>query len=74
MIPERVLTLPSILEHRIAAAAAGKRVVLTNGCFDLLHRGHVTYLEQSASLDTSEFYRKRFTPPRHIGGESLCET
>jgi rfaE bifunctional protein nucleotidyltransferase chain/domain len=24
--------------------------VLTNGCFDLLHRGHLTYLEQSAAL------------------------
>lgn len=26
------------------------RVVLTNGCFDLLHRGHLEYLRQSASL------------------------
>lgn len=50
MIAERVLTLPNVLERRTAAAAEGKRVVLTNGCFDLLHRGHVTYLEQSASL------------------------
>jgi D-beta-D-heptose 7-phosphate kinase/D-beta-D-heptose 1-phosphate adenosyltransferase len=29
---------------------AGARIVLTNGCFDLLHRGHVTYLEQAAEL------------------------
>ena len=35
---------------RAAAAAAGQRVVLTNGCFDLLHRGHLTYLQQSAAL------------------------
>ena len=28
----------------------GKQVVLTNGCFDLLHIGHVTYLEEAASL------------------------
>ncbi|MCA9152205.1 MAG: D-glycero-beta-D-manno-heptose 1-phosphate adenylyltransferase, partial [Planctomycetales bacterium] len=27
----------------------GKRVVLTNGCFDLLHVGHVTYLEEAAA-------------------------
>ena len=27
--------------------ATGKRVVLTNGCFDLLHFGHVTYLQQA---------------------------
>ena len=28
----------------------GKRLVFTNGCFDLLHRGHVTYLEQARRL------------------------
>ena len=29
---------------------AGKRLVVTNGCFDLLHVGHVIYLEQAAAL------------------------
>ena len=29
---------------------AGKRLVVTNGCFDLLHAGHVIYLEQAAAL------------------------
>lgn len=29
--------------------ASGRRIVLTNGCFDLLHPGHVGYLEQAAS-------------------------
>jgi len=29
---------------------SGKRVVFTNGCFDLLHSGHVTYLEQARLL------------------------
>jgi D-beta-D-heptose 7-phosphate kinase/D-beta-D-heptose 1-phosphate adenosyltransferase len=28
----------------------GKRIVFTNGCFDLLHLGHVRYLEKSKSL------------------------
>ncbi|MEI6376489.1 MAG: adenylyltransferase/cytidyltransferase family protein [bacterium] len=28
-------------------AAAGKKLVLTNGCFDLLHTGHVRYLQQA---------------------------
>lgn len=27
-----------------------KKIVFTNGCFDLLHRGHVEYLEKAASL------------------------
>jgi rfaE bifunctional protein nucleotidyltransferase chain/domain len=30
--------------------AAGRRLVLTNGCFDLLHIGHVRYLEQARTL------------------------
>ena len=29
---------------------AGHRIVLTNGCFDVLHRGHVECLQQAASL------------------------
>lgn len=29
--------------------AEGKRIVFTNGCFDLLHLGHVTYLEEARS-------------------------
>lgn len=28
----------------------GERIVFTNGCFDLLHRGHVEYLAQAAGL------------------------
>lgn len=30
--------------------AAGKRIVFTNGCFDLVHRGHVTYLREASQL------------------------
>jgi rfaE bifunctional protein nucleotidyltransferase chain/domain len=29
---------------------AGRRIVFTNGCFDVLHRGHVEYLEQARLL------------------------
>jgi len=32
------------------ARAQGKKIVTTNGCFDILHRGHVTYLEESKKL------------------------
>ena len=31
------------------AKARGERVVLTNGCFDILHAGHVAYLEEAKS-------------------------
>ena len=28
----------------------GDRIVFTNGCFDILHRGHVEYLQEAAAL------------------------
>lgn len=28
----------------------GKKVVFTNGCFDILHRGHISYLNEAKSL------------------------
>lgn len=45
------VVLPDEAE-RIARAyrAAGNRIVLTNGCFDLLHLGHVRFLESAGSL------------------------
>lgn len=33
-------------------AAEGEKVVFTNGCFDILHLGHVDYLEKSRKLGT----------------------
>ena len=35
------------------ARAAGKRIVFTNGVFDILHRGHVTYLAEARALGAS---------------------
>jgi D-beta-D-heptose 7-phosphate kinase/D-beta-D-heptose 1-phosphate adenosyltransferase len=32
------------------ARASGSRIVMTNGCFDILHAGHVHYLEQAKAL------------------------
>ncbi len=46
----RVFDFPDLLAFRAEAARDGRRVVLTNGCFDLLHRGHLTYLQASAEL------------------------
>ncbi len=38
------LSLDGALRWRAEQRAAGKRVVMTGGCFDVLHAGHVSYL------------------------------
>lgn len=42
---------PEALAERLAALP--RPVVFTNGCFDILHRGHVTYLAQARALGAS---------------------
>lgn len=44
----KVCTLDELSRHVSARRKAGQKVVLTNGCFDLLHVGHVNYLQQAA--------------------------
>lgn len=39
-----------LLEQVAAAKRSGERIVFTNGCFDILHAGHVAYLSQAAEL------------------------
>ncbi len=45
-----VIELPQLLETLEAARFAGEKIVATNGCFDILHPGHMVYLEQAKSL------------------------
>lgn len=47
---ERVVNLDDLLAWRVAARAEGRTVVLANGCFDLLHGGHLHLLESAAAL------------------------
>jgi D-beta-D-heptose 7-phosphate kinase/D-beta-D-heptose 1-phosphate adenosyltransferase len=46
----RPTPLGDLRAEREAWRAAGRRVVLTNGCFDLLHAGHVALLETARGL------------------------
>ncbi len=46
----KILHLSQLAERAEAIRAAKGRLVLTNGCFDLLHLGHVRYLEQARGL------------------------
>lgn len=43
----KVMPTPAAADQVRRWQAAGERVVFTNGCFDLLHVGHVTYLERA---------------------------
>jgi D-beta-D-heptose 7-phosphate kinase/D-beta-D-heptose 1-phosphate adenosyltransferase len=50
---EKILSPEQMLRERERLRAAGKRLVFTNGVFDLLHVGHVRYLEQARALGDS---------------------
>jgi D-glycero-beta-D-manno-heptose 1-phosphate adenylyltransferase len=45
-----VCSLEELVARRAEWKAAGRRVVFTNGCFDLVHPGHVRYLAQARAL------------------------
>jgi len=47
---EKILSPDEMLGERQRLRAAGKRLVFTNGVFDLLHVGHVRYLAQAREL------------------------
>lgn len=47
---EKILERGALLERRRQWKQAGRRVVFTNGCFDLLHAAHVRLLEQARAL------------------------
>ena len=42
---DKILSLDALPGWRSALRVQGKRLVVTNGCFDILHAGHVTYLD-----------------------------
>lgn len=46
----KLLSLDQLKQAREELRAAGQKVVFTNGCFDLLHPGHVRYLQEARAL------------------------
>ncbi len=48
--PSVVTTRLELQQHLERLRRLGRRIVFTNGCFDVLHCGHVRYLEQSRAL------------------------
>lgn len=47
---DKIYSLPLLLEQIQAWRSQGQEIVFTNGCFDLLHLGHVDYLEKARQL------------------------
>ena len=52
MLPDnlKLSPLPSMRETRQGLRKIGLRLVMTNGCFDLLHTGHIYFLQQARLL------------------------
>jgi rfaE bifunctional protein nucleotidyltransferase chain/domain len=46
-LTNKILAASDLARWREGLRREGKKLVVTNGCFDLLHLGHVTYLEQA---------------------------
>jgi rfaE bifunctional protein nucleotidyltransferase chain/domain len=46
----KVLSIYELLTERARLCAAGRKLVFTNGVFDILHLGHVRYLEEARAL------------------------
>ena len=49
-MPEKILTHEALMNEREHLHRAGKKLVFTNGVFDILHVGHVRYLAQAKEL------------------------
>lgn len=50
MSREKILSVADLVRQRETLAVQGRRLVFTNGCFDLLHVGHVRYLQAARAL------------------------
>ena len=49
-VKSRLLSLEEAVEWKKNLNAEGGKLVVTNGCFDIMHRGHASYLEGARSL------------------------
>jgi len=74
---EKIIPWEKLPEWRAAMRAKAKRLVVTNGCFDLLHVGHVTYLETARQqgdalllgLNGDDAVRQLKGPDRPVNGQ-----
>jgi D-beta-D-heptose 7-phosphate kinase/D-beta-D-heptose 1-phosphate adenosyltransferase len=77
-IDDKILALDRLLARVAAWRSSGERVVFTNGCFDILHIGHIRLLEQArrhgsrliVGLNSDDSVRRLKGPLRPIVAES----
>lgn len=50
---EQKILSKEALQEKIASGELARPIIFTNGVFDILHRGHVSYLDQAAQLGAS---------------------
>lgn len=75
--PKLFPSIDAAVARRAELKAQGKKLVLTNGCFDLLHCGHVFYLREAAklgdelwiALNAAESVRALKGPTRPVQGD-----
>ncbi|HEX5220227.1 MAG TPA: adenylyltransferase/cytidyltransferase family protein [Verrucomicrobiae bacterium] len=75
---EKIIAWDQLPEWREALRKRGQKLVVTNGCFDLLHLGHVTYLESARNhgdalligLNSDAAVRQLKGPTRPINPEA----
>ena len=74
---EKLKSASELAQIRADLQANGRRLVFTNGCFDLLHAGHVRYLQQArqlgdallVALNGDDSVRALKGPTRPVNGE-----
>lgn len=49
-LQKKIVSLNELVQHLAALKSQHKKIVFTNGCFDILHKGHVQYLSLAADL------------------------
>lgn len=52
LITRKIVTLDEAKQIVAEWKAAGEKIVFTNGCFDIIHKGHVSYLSKARDLGT----------------------
>src|SRR5215468_2104516 len=77
-MPSKFALLESVAEKTRALQALGKKVVFTNGCYDILHAGHVDLLYRArafgdvlvVAINSDESVRRLKGPSRPIFNEN----